>query len=419
MSKIDLRHILAPVAPDAFIERHWAARPLHIPGRPAKFRALAFDAGALRALWAGLRPPDITAQYQDTTGAPRSLAVEPALVEPLFRSGMTLCFAGLDELHPGLARCAAAVKLGLHYADRVAVNAYWSPDGAGFATHFDCHQTFIVQLEGEKRWRYSAAPLVAFPPRNLSFGDPDAVAAFRRDFPWARFTLPDEEALVEQVLRPGDVLYLPAGTCHRTDARGASLSLTVACWRTSFLELLWQQLAGTVREHAAWRRPPPVFTRPGPGRAPLPSAAEQFIAARLAELRDLVNGWTPGHFARTLLASISDVNPPDAPVAPPSVIRRRDRFDVPAAITCVAEDDGESVFVFAGPVRLAVPSTAHGFVLQLARRRRFRAEDARRWSGTSRPLGWAETREALEVLLSRGLIRRAPPRRRRRGRRPE
>jgi hypothetical protein len=27
-----------------------------------------------------------------------------------------------------------------------------------------------------------------------------------------------------------DLLYLPAGTAHQTDARGHSLSLTVACW---------------------------------------------------------------------------------------------------------------------------------------------------------------------------------------------
>jgi hypothetical protein len=60
---------------------------------------------------------------------------------------------------------------------------------------------------------------------------------------------------------------------------------------------------------------------------------------------------------------------------------------------------------------VSAPASAAPFLARLARRRRFRAEDARGWSGARARLPWPEAREALELLLSRGIIRREPTRR--------
>ena len=301
----DLTHILRPLDPDAFIARHWARRPLHVRGTPAKFRPLGFGAPSLRAHCAGPTPPEVVAQHHDIDGVPRGVVVEARLAEPLFRAGMTLCFERLEQFHPGLARCAAAFKLGLHYPDTIAVNAYWSPDGAGFGLHFDCHQTFILQLEGEKRWRHSAAPLVPFPPGNLPFGDPDAVAAFRRDYPWAEVEPPLERNLVEQVLRPGDVLYMPAGprtAPTRADARSASPPPAGApLSRAALARAVVDAARGRCLATAAT-----VFRRRPVGAAPFPRATEDFIAARISE-RDMVTHWTPADCARTFFSSVGEL----------------------------------------------------------------------------------------------------------------
>jgi hypothetical protein len=58
-----------------------------------------------------------------------------------------------------------------------------------------------------------------------------------------------------------------------------------------------------------------------------------------------------------------------------------------------------------------VPATARAFLARPARRRRFRAEEALGWSGSRARLAWSEAREALDLLLSRGIIRREPTRR--------
>lgn len=411
--RIDLRGLLHPHTPESFIRRYWTRRVLHIRGAPSKLRALDFDRRALAALSGGTVAPEIIAQHHDIDGRPRGVVIEPAQAEPLFRAGMTICFQGLDRLHPGIARGAAAIKQGLHYPDRVAVNANWSPDGSGYGLHFDCHQTFIFQLEGAKRWHYAPVPLVPFPPRSLSLGDPELVAAFRRDYPWARLRMPDERRMIERVLRPGDVLYLPAGTCHRTDARGSSLSLTVSCWRTSALELLWQDLTARLTRRESWRRPLPAFTRSGRGAATLPREAEDFLAARLRDLRTLVNGWTPADLAPTFFSDVGDANGAAPSRNAPRPIRRADRFEVPSPIVCVPARGPRArgrVHVLAAGARLSVPATARAFLERLARRRRFRADEARRWHGAGVALSWAEVREALAVLLSRGLIRRRPGR---------
>jgi ribosomal protein L16 Arg81 hydroxylase len=411
--RIDLRGILRPHTPADFVRRHWTKRALHIRGTPSKFRSLDFGRHALGGLAASPVAPEIIAQHHDVDGRPRGVIIDPPQAEPLFRAGMTICFQGLDRVHPGIARGAAAFKLGLNYPDRVAVNANWSPDGAGYGLHFDCHQTFVLQLEGEKRWHFAPTPLLPFPPRSLSFGDPELVTAFRRDYPWARLATPDETRMIERVLRPGDVLYLPAGTCHRTDARGSSLSLTVSCWRTNVLELLWQDLTSRLMRHESWRQPLPAFTRSARGGTMFPPAARDFLDARLRDLRAIVNGWTPADLALTFFSSVGDADVPAPPINSPAPIRRADRFEVPSPIVCVpatgSGSDGR-VHVFAASVRLSVPATARPFLQRLAHRRRFRADEALRWSGSRSRLPWAQARDALEVLLSRGLIRRRPGR---------
>lgn len=409
---VDLRHLLHPVTPESFVRKHWAARSLYIPGKPSKFRALGFGSKALRALWSGPTPPPlIKAQYFDAAGLHRELDITPALIDPLFQAGMTICFASLHRGHPGLARLLSEVKLGLNFPDRVVVNGYWSPDGAGFGLHFDMFPTFIIQLEGSKRWRYSAEPLVEFPPQNLLLGDAREVASFRRENPWARFKIPDEATLLDQVLRPGDVLYLPPGALHRTYADGVSLGLAVVCAPTNVLDLIWLHLSQTMRKHPAWRQPVPVFTSRPPHEPPFPPDTERFLSERFRELGHLVRGWTPGTLANSYFTAVSSFELPEAPAEPASPIRRNQRFEVPAPVTCVVTEDGEerALHVFAGNKRLSMPLTAQSFVRRLARRRSFRAEEAMAWSGSRSRLVWGEVREALEVLLERGVIRRSRP----------
>jgi lysine-specific demethylase/histidyl-hydroxylase NO66 len=82
-------------------------------------------------------------------------------------------------------------------------NAYLTPPEAsqGFAPHYDDIEAFCLQLQGRKRWKvYSPLPAQKL-PRTSS---PDFTTE----------DLKETEAVLDVVLSPGDMLYMPRGWIH-------------------------------------------------------------------------------------------------------------------------------------------------------------------------------------------------------------
>jgi lysine-specific demethylase/histidyl-hydroxylase NO66 len=132
-----------------------------------------------------------------------------------YRDGATVVLQGLHLTDPSLARFAN--NLALELDQPIQINAYLSPSSArGLDVHFDYHDVFVVQLEGTKRWRVWAPTGRSRDP----IGGKHAVP------------LPKLEELGEPVLdlvlEPGDVLYLPRGHPHVAETTDqASSHLTV------------------------------------------------------------------------------------------------------------------------------------------------------------------------------------------------
>jgi len=89
----------------------------------------------------------------------------------------------------------------------VGSNAYLTPlNSQGFAPHYDDVDVFVLQLEGYKRWRvYAPFRKGEVLPRESS-----------RDYTDEEV---DEngEQLMDEVLGPGNVLYLPRGWIHQAE----------------------------------------------------------------------------------------------------------------------------------------------------------------------------------------------------------
>ena len=84
------------------------------------------------------------------------------------------------------------------------------PRRPGFSAHYDVHDVFVLQIAGTKRWHVHA-PVHADPLRTPALERPRR----RRRAP-AR----SEEPLLDEVLHPGDALYLPRGYLHSATAQG-------------------------------------------------------------------------------------------------------------------------------------------------------------------------------------------------------
>src|SRR6266567_463820 len=142
--------------------------------------------------------------------------VDPDRVARLLADGCTVVFQGLHRIWPALVTFTTTLTRELGHP--VQVNAYLTPPSArGFAPHYDTHDVFVVQTAGDKRWQVHS-PVVDPPaPGDGWTGHREAVGRAAETDP-----------VLDQVLSPGDVLYLPRGWIHSAQAQQAmSLHLTI------------------------------------------------------------------------------------------------------------------------------------------------------------------------------------------------
>jgi bifunctional lysine-specific demethylase and histidyl-hydroxylase NO66 len=219
------------IEPAEFAARHWGRRPLLTRADQLSKRfddLLSLDAVDELLSSRGLRTPFLriardgtvlpAARFTGSGGVGAGVAdqVRDDAVLRLFDDGCTLVLQGLHRLWPPLIDFAG--RLGLDLGHPVQVNAYVTPASAqGFAAHYDVHDVFVLQVAGRKRW------LVHEPVH------PDPLP----DQPWDRRRAAvaeraAEPPLLDEVLAPGDALYLPRGYVHSARALGeVSAHLTV------------------------------------------------------------------------------------------------------------------------------------------------------------------------------------------------
>jgi hypothetical protein len=168
-------------------------------------------------------------------GAEVSDQVLDERVLALYADGATLVLQGLHRIWPPLVDFAR--ELGGQLGQPLQVNAYLTPAASqGFATHYDTHDVFVLQVDGRKRWRVHEPVLPDPLERQPWGGRADEVSA-----------VADGAPALDEVLEPGDALYLPRGWLHSAQAEeGPSLHLTVgikALTRYALVEALLELAA--------------------------------------------------------------------------------------------------------------------------------------------------------------------------------
>lgn len=173
-------------------------------------------------------------------------------VAALFASGHTVVLQALHRTWPPLVDFAT--QLASDAGHPVQINAYITPaESQGFSAHYDVHDVFVLQVAGEKHWTVHE-PVHVDPLRNQPWTDHSkAVAAAARD----------QAPVIDQVLRPGDALYVPRGFLHSAKALGGvSAHLTVGL-HTMTRYLLVQELAALAANQPELRTALPLGFDPG------------------------------------------------------------------------------------------------------------------------------------------------------------
>ncbi len=239
-------------APELFSSTDLVVRHGDVARLPAFMRAGLMDSveTLVRGYTGALQVSNGTAQ----DGV--QVAVAGAHASALLRLGLTVYFVELDRALPDSAPWLRALEAALGLLECASLAAFANAPGSGLSLHHDRFDQLLIQVRGEKEFRYAPNgyvenPDVQFTP--IGAAQPDWAQAYRHGFP--RTT--DEimaRGLSSATLRPGSVLFMPAGTWHTTAGQsGEALSIVVVVRAPSRLALLLNLLRHYAGQSPEWR----------------------------------------------------------------------------------------------------------------------------------------------------------------------
>ena len=267
--------LLGGLSPASFMRSHWQKKPLLV-----------------RQAWPGVRPPIDRAALFDLAGAE---GVEARLLSrfdgnwklrhgpfsrralpPQRKADWTLLLQGLD-LHWQAAHEMLQAFRFVPEARLDDLMISWASDGGGVGPHLDSYDVFLLQVQGQRRWRIGPVA-----DRSLVPGLPVRILANFK---------PAEEWLLE----PGDMLYLPPLWGHDGVAEGECMTLSVgfrAAAATTLAQELLHQLADDLEPPDAGDRlyrDAAQSATDSPGRMParLRQFADQVLQKALRDTRAL------------------------------------------------------------------------------------------------------------------------------------
>ncbi|MFT7722299.1 MAG: cupin domain-containing protein [Roseateles sp.] len=163
-----------------------------------------------------LSPPDYLVAIEENQNVIHEYKVEE--IEERFRQGASLVVNRFDRYSVlGSRVCSDLAQISKNI---VLGNAYVSKGRSRtFGSHWDRHCVFAVQVIGKKRWKVYR-PTMELPLYN----QPSTLHK-------SNGVDPDEklELVVDRVLSPGDILYVPRGWWHETETVGAEPSMHISC----------------------------------------------------------------------------------------------------------------------------------------------------------------------------------------------
>jgi ribosomal protein L16 Arg81 hydroxylase len=406
MSPLDF--LLHPYRPSDFFEKTWNQRALLLKGDAARFQFLY----APQDWKTGLGATRIRAAQVDDSGAQVEAEIESKAIEAAYWAGHTIC-ADVSQHHrvlPFLEQLGAQFRLA---GGPCFAKLYTSNNDRGFALHLDAFHVFVLQLEGQKRWTFSPTPAV--PSAHCGgFINAQGIPLWAHpqqgermlSHPGRRVAPPIERELCTEVLSPGDMLYLPPGTWHKTQALEHSVALSISPPRLTIAQLMLRTLEEQLLQDPDWRVDAVGCGDVTPRAGHTFASVEALFASRLEALqshlrafdtRILHRAWQLN--VRTRLQSV--------PAAEQTQIDRHTHLShrtvEPLHFLLAPTASGtEEALLYHQDTEWALPKEAAPFLTELLKHHSFEAQDAETWDRT---LTWPETKDLLEQLVAAGLLR--------------
>ena len=201
--------------------------------------------------------------------------VDIAKIEAFLAQGFSLVISPIQTFVPALNAVCEDLKTRLSERIKVGLIVTTGTGGA-FKLHYDPEDLIILQVEGTKRWQIFG-PAVSNPVTDLPRQPPP----------------PANAPIFDEVLQPGDFLFVPAGNWHHCQ-NGPDLSLHLGIFfipptGSHALKVLTSQLLA----EELFRMPLTRFTDAAE-RAAVENALKDRLIERIRELKlsELLAQWT-------------------------------------------------------------------------------------------------------------------------------
>ena len=135
--------------------------------------------------------------------------VDTDRLEQCLADGFSIIVTHIEEELPALRALCQSISVRLQETSYAGVVVSSGAEGA-FRTHYDVEDLVILQVEGAKRWQMFGPP-VSNPVRGMAAQSP-----------------PPGPPCFDEVLQPGDLLFVPAGHWHHCQTMsGKSIHLAI------------------------------------------------------------------------------------------------------------------------------------------------------------------------------------------------
>jgi ribosomal protein L16 Arg81 hydroxylase len=215
-------NLISPLDMSTFLSDKLGKSPVLVRGLPDRFSSLFTWADINETLASQRLDPNRTHVVQggQSSALPlaeavpqlgprgRPLRLRPAALNSAMAAGAGLVIDAIEEAEAKLRRLTTDIErvLGSHAQANLYANVAGGSDA--FGMHWDDHEVFVLQVEGEKQWE---------------------IYGLTMPVPLGGLSQPPQprEAPVQLTLRRGDLLYLPRGWWHRVTASAETAHLSI------------------------------------------------------------------------------------------------------------------------------------------------------------------------------------------------
>jgi len=347
---VSFEWLIEPIKSAEFFQTYYERQPLLIERNdPSRFAPLLSIAAIDRFLaTTSPRHPDVflvdaarklSAEDYTLASADTEGSLDLPRVYELYCTGATISLRHLHESMPELAAlCRAVEKV---FSSHFQTNIYLSPPNAqGFATHFDSHDVFVLQVAGSKIWTLYDT-LIELPLHAQGFDKDKHIPG---------------PATRDLTIRAGDLFYCPRGLFHSARSTDEpSLHITLGLIGKTWADVLMEAVSAACLSSPAFRANLPTgFANPGfepaEAKATFRTLVEQF--ARAAELEPVLERFAEDFVTSRrpdLSGALQEVSGAP-PIGPDTRIAPRPH------LICSLREEGEGLALLFGSTRLTFPA---------------------------------------------------------------